>query len=89
MLEPIVFLILGFIGTLFVGGAGRFLSTRFVDKRLTRVVGFSIAIGFVFAGGFRGVETNSDLQQAMLSIGMVAGLGLLWFRYFKSQKAER
>lgn len=89
MSEPIVFLILGVMAAWFVGGAGRFLSTRFVDERLARVVGFSIAIGFVFAGGFRGVETNSDLQQAMLSIGMVAGLGLLWFRYFKSQKAER
>ena len=89
MLEPLVFLAVGLFSTLFVSGLGKFLSTYFVDRKVSPTVGFSIAIGFVFAGGFRGVETNSDLQQNMLNIGMIVGLGLVWFSLFKWQKAER
>ena len=89
MLEAVLFLSVGMISTLFVGCAGKFLSTYIVDKDLSPVVGFSLAIGFVLAGGFRGVETNSDLQYTWLSLGMFAGLALMWFRFFKRPQAER
>jgi hypothetical protein len=87
MNEPLVLLVVGFLGTWFVGAAGRAFSTYFVEEQISPIVGFSIAIGFVVSGGFCGVQASTDLQQAMLNIGMIAGLGLIWFRYFKRQKA--
>ena len=88
MIEPFVFLIVGFFSTWFIGAVGRVLSTLFVDEQISPIVGFSVAIGFVLARASQGAQTSADLQQASLNIGMLGGLGLLWFLYFKRQKAR-
>lgn len=80
-------MVAGFLSILFVGGIGRFVASSIVASPAAPVAGFSFACGCAFVGGFRGIDGGDDAGKVAVTVGMALALTLLWYLYFKREKA--
>ena len=88
MTAPIVMFFVGALSIWFVAALGKFVADSLVTEGSAPLAGFAFACGVGFAGGFRGISPSSEAEHIALSLGIVAGLILVWYLFFKRVKAN-
>ena len=87
-MAPMIMLVVGALSIWSVAAVGKLVARSLVSDEVADVAGFAFACGLAFAGGFRGISPSSDAELVALSLGIAAGLVLVWYLFFKRVKAN-
>lgn len=88
MIAPMIMFVIGALSIWFVAGIGKLVARSLVADEVAHVAGFAFACGVAFAGGFRGISPSNEAELVALSMGIFAGLVLVWYLFFKRVKAN-
>ncbi len=85
----IVFFIASVISTVLSAYLARWIASHLVSEESTSIAAFS----FILGGGSLvtlnlGVEASEDLQNTALALGTIVGASIIWFLFFKREKAN-
>ena len=88
MIPPIIMFVIGALSIWFVASLGKLVAGHLSAEGSAPVAGFAFACGVGFAGGFRGISPSSAAEHVALSLGIIAGLVLVWYLFFQRVKAN-
>ena len=87
-MAPVIMFVIGALSIWIVAALGKLVAGSLVSQDAAPIAGFAFACGVGFAGGFRGISPSSEAELVGLSLGIFAGLVLVWYLFFKRVKAN-
>ena len=88
IVEFVAFLLAGAFVIVIFGHLARWVASYFVSDDVTPVAGFSFVLGGVMLGANRGMTLSTPAVEIGLHIGLALGLVLLWWLFFRRERAN-